>query len=65
MRLRRAKRPHAKEVLHGASSPVAHGGIGKSLRMWDRAKRPHAKRSTYHASGLWVLTCLYGGIMSL
>ena len=44
------------------------GGIGKSLRVWvrlGRANRPHAKRDTYHASGLWVLTWLYGGIMSL
>ena len=26
VRLGKAKRPHAKEVLHGASSPVAHEG---------------------------------------
>ena len=30
-----------------------------------RANRPHAKRGIYHASGLWVLACLYGSIMSL
>ena len=29
-----------------------------------KAKKPHAKTGTYNASGLWVLTCLYGGIMS-
>ena len=44
------------------------GGISKSLRVWvrlGRANRPHAKRGIYHASGLWVLACLYGSIMSL
>ena len=53
MRLDRAKRPHAKEVLYGALSPTAHSGIGKSFRVWvrlDKADRPHAKRGTYHAS---------------
>ena len=68
VRLGRVKRLHAKEVLHGASSLIAHRGIGKSLRVWvrlGRANRPHAKRGTYHASGFWVLTCLYGSIMSL
>ena len=67
MRLGRAKRSHAKEALHGALSSTAHGGISKSLRVWvilGRANIPQAKRGTYHASGLWVLTCLYG-IMSL
>ena len=35
MRLDRAKRPHAKEALHGALSPTAYGGggISKSLRV--------------------------------
>ena len=45
VRLGKAKRPHAKEVLHGALSSATHGGIGKSLRMWVRlgqANRPHA-----------------------
>ena len=68
VRLGKAKRPHAKEILHGALSHYAHRGIGKSLRVWVRlgkADRPHAKRGTYHASGLWVLTCLYGSTMSL
>ena len=68
VRLGKAKRSHAKEVLHGVLSPYAHWGIGKSLMVWVRlgkANRPHAKRGTYHASGLWVLTCLYGSIMSL
>ena len=68
VRLGKAKRPHAKEVLHGVLSPTAHGGIGKSLKVWVRlskANKPHAKRGTYHARGLWVLTCLYGNIMSL
>ena len=49
VRLGRAKRPHAKEVLHGALSLAAHGEIGKSLRMWIRlgmVNRPHAKRGT-------------------
>ena len=67
VRLGRAKRSHAKEALHGALSSTAHGGISKSLRVWvilGRANIPQAKRGTYHASGLWVLTCLYG-IMSL
>ena len=64
MRLGRAKRPHAKEVLHGALSHYAHRGIGKSLRVWMRlgkADRPHAKRGTCHASvfGLWLV---YGGM---
>ena len=66
VRLGRAKRSHAKEALHGALSSTAHGGISKSLRVWvilGRANIPQAKRGTYHASGLWVLTCLYG-IMS-
>ena len=36
VRLGRTKRPHAKEVLHGALSLAAHGGIGKSLRVWVR-----------------------------
>lgn len=34
-------------------SPVAHGGIGKSLRVWvelGRANRPHVKSGTYYAS---------------
>ena len=68
VRLGRAKRSHAKEALHGALSSTAHGGISKSLRVWvilGRANIPQAKRGTYHASGLWVLTCLYGGIMFL
>ena len=30
-----------------------------------KANRTHAKKGTYHASGSWVLTCLYGGIMSM
>ena len=67
VRLGRAKRSHAKEALHGALSSTAHGGISKSLRVWvilGRANISQAKRGTYHASGLWVLTCLYG-IMSL
>ena len=57
VRLGRAKRLHAKEVLHDALSLVSNwggGGIGKSLRVWLRlgkANRPHAKRGTYHASG--------------
>ena len=57
VRLGRAKRLHAKKVLHDALSPVSNwggGGIGKSLRVWLRlgkANRPHAKRCTYHASG--------------
>ena len=54
VRLGRAKRPHAKEVLHGVLSFATHmGGIGKSLRVWVRlgkANRPHAKRGIYHAS---------------
>ena len=53
VRLGRAKRPHAKEVLHGALSLVANGGIGKSLKARVRlgkADRPHAKKATYHAS---------------
>ena len=53
MRLDRAKKPHAKEVLHDALSLLPMGGIDKSLRVWVRlgkANRPHAKRSTYHAS---------------
>ena len=67
MRLGKAKRPHAKEVLHDVLYPAAHRGIGKFLRVWVRlgkANKPHAKRGTYNASGLWVLTCLYGDIMS-
>ena len=53
IRLSRAKRPHAKEVLHGALSLVAKGGIGKSLKARVRlgkADRPHAKKATYHAN---------------
>ena len=53
VRLGKAKRPHAKEVLHGMLSPTADERIGKSLRVWvrlGRANRPHAKRDTYHAS---------------
>ena len=53
-------------VTHHSLLPM--GGRGKSLRVWvrlGRAKRPHAKRGIYHASGLWVLACLYGSIMSL
>ena len=49
LRLGRAKRPHAKEVLHGALSLATHEEIGKSLRMWIRlgmVNRPHAKRGT-------------------
>ena len=45
LRLGRAKRPHAKEVLHGALSLATHEEIGKSLRMWIRlgmVNRPHA-----------------------
>ena len=43
-------------------------GIDKFLRVWvrlGRANRPHAKRGTYHASDLWVLTCLYASILFL
>ena len=45
-------------------------GRGKYLRVWVRllcmgVNRPHVKRGTYHANGLWVLTYLYGDIMSL
>ena len=66
VRLGRAKRPHAKEVLHGALSLVANGGIGKSLKARVRlgkADRPHAKKATYHASvfGFWPVC---GGMMS-
>ena len=53
VRLGKAKRPHAKEVLHGMLSPTADERIGKSLRVWvrlGRANRSHAKRDTYHAS---------------
>ena len=53
VRLGRAKRPRAKEVLHGALSLVAKGGIGKSLKARVRlgkADRPHAKKATYHAN---------------
>ena len=47
VRLGKAKRPHAKVVLHGTLSRYAHRGIGKSLKVWVRlgkADRPHAKR---------------------
>ena len=40
-------------VLCDTSFPTAHGGRGKSLRVWVRlanANRPHAKRGTYHAN---------------
>ena len=53
VRLGKAKRPHAKEVLHGALSLVAKGGIGKSLKAWVRlgkVDRPDAKKATYHAN---------------
>ena len=66
VRLGRAKRPHAKEVLHDALSLVAKWGIGKSLKARVRlgkADRPHAKKATYHASvfGFWPVC---GGMMS-
>ena len=66
VRLGKAKRPHAKEVLHGALSHYAHRGIGKSLRVWVRlgkAGRPHAKRGTYHAS-VFGFRPVCGGMMS-
>ena len=70
MRLSRANRTHAKELLYDAFSPASHGRErwileGVSEAATYEANRPHVKRGTYHASGLWVLTCLYGGIMSL
>ena len=43
----RAKKSHAKGILHNMSFPIAHGGRGKSLSVWmrlSRAKRPHAKK---------------------
>ena len=52
----RAKRPQAKEVLHGALFPATQGGGGgdrkilKSVVRLGRANKPHAKRGTYHAS---------------
>ena len=36
VRLGRANRPHAKEVLYGALSLTVHGRRGKSLRVWVR-----------------------------
>ena len=70
MRLGRANRTHAKELLYDAFSPTSHRqerwilkGVGEAVTY--AANRPHVKRGTYHASGLWVLTCLYGGITSL
>ena len=53
VRLGKAKRPSAKEVLHDMLSPATNERIGKSLKVWvrlDKAVRPHAKRDTYHAS---------------
>ena len=39
VRLGRAKRPHAKEVLHGALSPTPHGGDRKILEGVGEAKQ--------------------------
>ena len=57
MRLGRANRTHAKELLYDAFSPVGHGrerwileGVGEVATY--EANRPHVKRGTYHASGL-------------
>ena len=66
VRLGRAKRPYAKEVLHGALSLVANGGIGKSLKARVRlgkADRPHAKKATYHAN-VFRFWPVCGGMMS-
>ena len=70
MRLGRANKTHAKELEYDAFSLAGHGRerwilerVGEATTY--EANRPHVKRGTYHASGLWVLTCLYGGIMSL
>ena len=58
IRLSRAKRPHAKKVLHDMLSLATHRGIGKFLRVWvrlGRADKPQAKKDTYHANvfGFW------------
>ena len=53
VRLGRAKRPHAKKVLHDMLSLATHRGIGKFLRVWvrlGRADKPQAKKDTYHAN---------------
>ena len=67
MRPGRTKRPHAIKVLHGALSPAAHGGIGKSLRVWvrlGRTNKPHAQRGIYHAS-VFGFQPVCGSMMSL
>ena len=53
VRLGKAKRLHAKEVLHSMLSPATHRVIGKFLKVWvrlGRVDKPQAKRGTYHAS---------------
>ena len=69
MRLGRANRTHAKELLYDAFSPVGHGrerwileGVGEAATY---EPIDHMSKEVHIMLVVCVLTCLYGGIMSL